>query len=103
MDLGPACQAALDPVTGVVSREALLKLSHEVGPFGPRPDEGHLTSQDVVELGKFIEGRLSQEPSDPSKARVVADAPCRRSLCAARGPQRAKLEQIEGPALATQT
>src|SRR5947209_15159124 len=36
----------------------------------PRPDERHLTAEDVDELGKLVEARPPQQPSDASHARV---------------------------------
>lgn len=40
---------------------------------GPRPDDGHVSKEDVQNLGKLVQGRLSQEFADLGDTGIVVD------------------------------
>src|SRR6476660_9077161 len=79
-------------------------------PFRSRPDEAHLASQHVDELGKFVERRPTQEHSEPgstvvaldtSGADVEADGVVAHIGLRVNQPHGSKLEHLEAAAVAT--
>ena len=52
-------------------------LAGELGSLGPRTDDGHITLEDVPELGEFIEPGPAEEPADGGDPRVVGGGPAR--------------------------
>src|SRR5439155_22935105 len=78
--LGPPRQAGFDTVAHVIERNLLGQHRHELGSFGPRPDEAHLAFQDVQELGQFIDPRASEETPNARYARIVDACPARLAI-----------------------
>src|SRR4051812_23459475 len=58
-------------------RDLALEQPEEFRPLGPRPDDAHLSSQDVPELRKLVDVALPQQPSGPSDPRIVVGSPTR--------------------------
>src|SRR5439155_26107427 len=80
VDLSPAGDPRLDVVAQDVARHAPSELLDEARPFGPGPDEAHVATQDVEELGQLIEARPTQEDADSGSPRIVADRPARAGV-----------------------
>src|ERR1044071_1210466 len=63
-DLGPAGEAWPDDMTLPVERNLTRELADELWPRGTRPDETHVTFEDIPQLRQFIEPRATQEMAD---------------------------------------
>ena len=59
MDLGPSGDPRFDPVPGHVVRNRLAELLREYRPFGPWPNEAHITPQNIDQLWKLVEAGLA--------------------------------------------
>jgi hypothetical protein len=53
-DLGPSGQPGPHPMPVAVARYLLLEPRREIRPFRPGPDQGHLATQHVDELGHLV-------------------------------------------------
>ena len=79
VDLGPAGDAGLDPVSHHVVRDLVLELVDESRALGSRADERHLSQEDVPELRKLVD-RGAAQGKKPNRVRLGS------SLVAQMGP-----------------
>src|ERR1041385_8306365 len=75
--LRPPGDTALYHVLFHVAREPVLELFDEVGPFGTRSDDGHLTFQYIDELGQLIQAGTTQEATEARSTRIALGCPVR--------------------------
>jgi len=104
VDLGPAGDTRNDAVPGEVPLEDLAArpAGHpHADRVGTRPDERHLTLEDVEQLRQLIEARAPEERPEPGHARIALERlPAPRGI-ACRMVHRAELVELEDSALMT--
>src|SRR5690606_21656083 len=94
-DLRPAGDPRPDRVALVVIGDLGAQLLDELRSFRTRPDEAHLTSDDIDELRQLVQSVLAQESAPARDARVVLDGPAGDAVGFGVLPHRAKLQQLE--------
>src|SRR5690349_13538953 len=55
--------------------DGLTKLGEDTRPFGPRPHDVHVTLDDIQQLGKLIESRLTDQATNRSDSRISSSCP----------------------------
>src|SRR5579872_940705 len=81
----------------VVIRDLLPELFDKTWPFGPRPHETHIASDDIDELGEFIQAVLPKKAAYSGDAWIVLGRPLRAVRRFGIQPHRAEFHQIEAP------
>src|SRR5262249_37924075 len=76
-DLRPSGQPRLDQVTLGVVRDSLSKLFDKDRALRPRPNQTHLTVNDVNQLRQFINPQFANPPAHWGHARIGFAAPDR--------------------------
>src|SRR5262245_4736187 len=97
--LRPPGDPGSDDVPEHVERDSLLKLADEDRAFRARPDQAHVTAQDVDELRELVEPRLAQEASQARDAGVADLGPDGSGLALGVDVHRAQLEEHEHAAV----
>src|ERR1035438_7762645 len=70
VDLGPPGHPPGDGVAEVVVGHGASELGDEAGPFGPRPHQAHLTSDDVNELRQFVNISVPDPVADSGASEI---------------------------------
>ena len=79
--------------------DLVAELADEGGAFRTGSDAGHVTEEDVPELGQFVDRPAAQESADAGAAGVVFRCPDGAGRGLGAHPHRAKLEDHEGAAV----
>src|SRR3712207_2622092 len=87
-------------MTGLVSAVAPAELLDEMRPLGPWPDDAHVPTQDVGQLGELVQGGGPEEPADRRKPVVRGGVPLRSRLLFIRWPPAPELERLDADAVA---
>jgi hypothetical protein len=82
MDLCPTSNSRLQEEASTPKRNLSFKKSEILRTFRPWSDNTHFTPEDVPELWKLIQARLSKDATDPRYTRISLRGPDRSSsLC----------------------
>src|SRR6266536_2498887 len=98
-DLGESGESHRRPVAHGVVRVFGGELLDEVRPLGPRPDHGHVTTEDVPELGQLVQGEAAHEPADRADPLVGRDRPVRLRFPLVARAHRTELDDPDRPAI----
>lgn len=93
VDLRPASDARLDLMTAHLLRSVAIQVLHQQG---ARPDQAHVSLQDVEQLWKLIHAGAAQESPERGEALLIGQE---TAICIARIGHCAELEQDEGSAV----
>src|SRR2546423_4003368 len=74
VDLRPAGDARLDAMTVLVAMDRLLEQGDDVVALGSRADHGHVSSQNVDELGQLVQRAPTQERTQLRAAVLALDS-----------------------------
>lgn len=80
VDLGPTRHSDGHGVAKLVVGDFGTEFLDEDWSLGARPDEAHITDQDVEQLRKFVDIRMTKPVADPRTATIVILGPDRASL-----------------------
>ena len=94
-NLRPAGEPGLDEAPAAVVPEALLEVDHDLGALGARPDERHLPSEDVPELGELVDVRAPEHPADRGDPTVVRGRPACATIGLGVDPHASQLDHLE--------
>lgn len=97
--LRPPRDARFEEVSSIILLDAVDELLHEVRALRARPDDTHIPSQNINELGQFVEARASEKPSNCGTTKVVFSRPLRISLESRLHGHRTELEDSKGVAV----
>lgn len=75
INLGPPGDSGFHHVLFHVRRDLVLELVYEDRALGPRANDGHVTPENVDELGEFIKACLSKESAGSSGATLTGLRP----------------------------
>jgi hypothetical protein len=100
-NLRPAGDTGLDEQAPAPARNDRVEQLDELGPFGTRPDDGHVAPKDVEQLRELVQVCPAQHPADARRAWVARTGPDRAALALRVGAHRPELVDREQlPALA---
>src|SRR5438067_10802565 len=70
----------LQAMTTVVPRHFVEEFCDKARALGPRPDNTHITLQNIEKLGQFVQAGPAQEDSERSASRVAWARPARHTV-----------------------
>ncbi len=94
--LGPAGEAGPDGVAAVLGGRVAADVRHRQG---PGPDEAHLASEHVPQLGQLVEAERPEEPAQSGEALLVGQE---LAVGVALVRHRAELDHLEGLGVAAE-
>ena len=94
-DLRPTRNARFDAVAQVIEPDFLPELIDEGRALWTRPDEAHVTVQNVDQLRQLVDAQLAQDTTDPGHACVLCRCPARDAVLLRVNAHRAELQAAE--------
>ena len=96
-NLRDARQSRPDPVALTITGNVDEISMDEYRPLRSGPHEGHVTVENVPDLGQFVEGGLAQKPADPESPWIIDGGQNRARLTLRRLHHSPELQLSERP------